>query len=335
MTHNNAGPAIQVFDVRIETTYIERRNILSDILWHPTIPSIISTGSKVYDYTTGALVFEQGREQKQKKKKKKREDASDCEAENYCWHPTSPHIFLAGRNVWKIPDLLNYTFKQVWSVDLHCTTPRAASTVSKSARLSVYFLMLVGVAMDRDRDVDGCDGGGTDQVGLASCSQAQPLPQELWLHIMAFMKISELNFLAKAEEAAAQAERRLRTASISAAKAKQQWEAAKRSLFLAEAAAAAAGEEAEHAGEEAEHARLAREDAARCCYTGEEKKLTSAMPTIVSSDVPDPANTKGPWKCSACGVACGRAGFSKSQQAKGRGKCRCKTCISNGVPARF
>ena len=137
--------------------------------------------------------------------------------------------------------------------------------------------MLVGVAMDRDRDVDDCDGGGTDQVGLASCSQAQPLPQELWLHIMAFMKISELNFLAKAEEAAAQAERRLRTASISAAKAKQQWEAAKRSLFLAEAAAAAAGEEAEHAGEEAEHARLAREDAARCCYTGEEKKLTSAM----------------------------------------------------------
>lgn len=25
-------------------------------------------------------------------------------------------------------------------------------------------MMLVGVAMDRDRDVDGCDGGGIDQV---------------------------------------------------------------------------------------------------------------------------------------------------------------------------
>lgn len=63
--------------------------------------------------------------------------------------------------------------------------------------------------------------------------------------------------------------------------------------------------------------------------------MEKISPTQGGSDVPGPANTKGPWKCSACGVACGRAGFSKSQQAKGRGKCRCKTCISNGVPARF
>lgn len=48
--------------------------------------------------------------------------------------------------------------------------------------------------------------------------------------------------------------------------------------------------------------------------------------------LPQGGNTgNGPWRCTACGVACGRAGFSKSQQLKGRDKCRCKTCIANGV----
>lgn len=93
-----------------------------------------------------------------------------------------------------------------WSMELHCTPQHRA--VHLHARKLVHSVMLVGEAMCRgfESDVSGGSGGrgggakgigdgdgGSADVVLATFAQrAEPLPQELWLHILTFLRVSEL-----------------------------------------------------------------------------------------------------------------------------------------------
>ena len=52
-----------------------------------------------------------------------------------------------------------------------------------------------GYGDDDGGDSSGCDdggGGGTDAVVSALADRTEPLPQELWLHIVSFLRVCEL-----------------------------------------------------------------------------------------------------------------------------------------------
>ena len=94
-----------------------------------------------------------------------------------------------------------------WSMKLHCTPPQQR-VVPVHARKFVAVVMFVGEAPCRrgfegdvngggNEDSVGCDdgGGGTDAVLATLTDRTEPLPHELWLHILTFLRVTELGVL--------------------------------------------------------------------------------------------------------------------------------------------
>ena len=144
---------------------------------------------------------------------------------NVCFHPTNASLLATASDdktakVWTLPGLEHLA--PFWSVELQCTPAQSSRSSSSSAALHgrpfLHFVLLVGEAMCRScvepdaRDagtVDCCSAGaaaawtvgpdagnGAEIVHARQQQQqrAEPLPSEIWLHILSFLRVNELLF---------------------------------------------------------------------------------------------------------------------------------------------
>eukprot|EP00729_Bicosta_minor_P002760 gene2760-15311_t len=111
-----------------------------------------------------------------------------------------------------------------WNVELQCTPAQSSRSSSSSAALHgrpfLHFVLLLGEAMCRScLDLNAGDSGTADcsSAGAAAAltsgpdagngteivhteqqqqqqQRAEPLPSEIWLHILSFLRVSELTF---------------------------------------------------------------------------------------------------------------------------------------------
>eukprot|EP00729_Bicosta_minor_P003318 gene3318-32913_t len=112
-----------------------------------------------------------------------------------------------------------------WSVELQCTPAQSSSSSSSSSaalrgRPFLHSVLLVGEAMCRscvEPDAENFDTADCSSAGAATAltsgpdagngaeivhapqlqqhqQQAEPLPSEIWLHILSFLRVSELTF---------------------------------------------------------------------------------------------------------------------------------------------
>lgn len=167
------------------------------VSWHPHLNILATAGyedktAKVWDTTSGECLATL------------RADSQRELVVAVDWNPATPNILATTEGefdtktlkLWAIPGLSN----PFWSTALHCTASSSISPIIDSMLPSALkfarFVMLVGEAMHREIEIEGNDhedggGGSSGGGGEITC---EPIPQEIWLHILTFLKVSELSF---------------------------------------------------------------------------------------------------------------------------------------------
>jgi hypothetical protein len=173
---------------------------VTSVGWHPLLPNVLATAGyedntvKLWDTTSRECIATLREEEEWR-----RNTVSTVD-----WHPTNPNILATGEGylqgteqvrLWTITGLFN----PFWSMKLHCTMTLSTSPMLRSAGKFVHFVVIVGGAMCREIEFegnvdDGDSSGGSEIAYTKDFHKAEPIPPEIWLYILTFLKVGELHF---------------------------------------------------------------------------------------------------------------------------------------------